>query len=61
AQAIPSKVQKPTVMLYGNGTFVLSGFGTTDVPIMSIDDGLTWTSISALPSGAQVGLVEFVS
>ena len=49
----------PTVMRYGMGAFVLSS--TAVSPVMSVDDGLTWTSIAALPAGAQVGLVEFIS
>lgn len=57
--ALPYDAANPTVMCYGNGAFVLST--TLRQPLMSVDDGLTWTSISALPSGAQVGLVEFIS
>ena len=48
-----------TIMIYGNGAFVLSS--TASKPVMSTDDGVTWTSISALPVGAQVGVVEFIS
>ena len=58
-RALPYASLYPTVMRYGNGAFVLST--TSTKPLMSVDDGVTWTSISALPAGAQVGLVEFIS
>jgi len=48
----------PRVMRYGKGAFVLSL--TANKPVMSVDDGMTWTTIDALPLGAQVGLVEWV-
>ena len=57
-RALPYASSNPTVMRYGNGAFVLSTTATK--PIMSVNDGLTWTSIAALPAGAQVGLVEWV-
>jgi len=58
-RALPYASSNPTVMRYGNGAFVLSTTATK--PIMSTDDGVTWTSISALPAGAQVAPVEFIS
>ena len=59
ARALPYASSNPTMMRYGNGAFVLST--TTTKPIMSTDDGVTWTSIAALPAGAQVAPVEFIS
>jgi len=56
---LPYGVIVPTVMIYADGAFV---FNCEDQqPTVSLDDGLTWTTISALPSGAQVGVVEFIS
>jgi len=57
-RALPYASASPTVMRYGKGAYVLSL--TAQKPVMSSDGGVTWTSISGLPSGAQVGLAEWV-
>lgn len=53
-----ANVSVMTSIVSGNGSFVASDSGQR--PLLSADQGVTWTPISALPSGAQVGFVEWV-